>query len=82
MTNVQLNYAFQLIWTIIGENLLKSSPFSQNSDYLKKKHRISLKVTISQQFLLRENQEEYFYLFETTPLVQTGDIGQILSKTI
>ena len=81
-THIQLNYDFQLILTIFGENLLKSSPFSQNSDYLKKNHRIYMKVRLSQQFLLWENPEEYFYLFETTPFVETSEIRKILSKTI
>ena len=28
------------------------------------------------------NPEEYFYLMETTPLVQSSKIGQILTKTV
>ena len=66
------------IWKIFTENI----SFSQKIDYLEIKHRITQKNRISQQFLLWANPEEYFYLMETTPFIQTSDIVQILTKMI
>ena len=79
-SHIQLNYTLQLFWIIFGENLLKTSLFRFKSGYLRKKLRIILKVSISQQFFIWANPEEYFYLVETTPFLQTSEIGQILTK--
>ena len=64
ISHIQLNFDLQLVWIIFGENLLKSFLFNQKSDYLKKNLRINLKFTISQQYLLCANLEEYFYLIK------------------
>ena len=37
-------------------------------------------ISTSQQFLLLANPEEYFYLMERNPFVQTIEIGKKLTK--
>ena len=72
-----------MVWIIFGENLLKSSLLSQKSDYtIKKEAQNNTEKGTSQQFLLLANHEEYFYLIERNPFVQTSEIGQILTKRL
>ena len=64
---------FTVVLNHIWGKFVITSLFSQKSDYRRKKLRITLKVSISQKYLIRANPEEYFYVMETTPFVQTSE---------
>ena len=57
MSHIQLNYAFQLFWSIFG--LIPYKPlFIQKSNYLRKEHRNIQKDYFSQQVWKEEKAEE------------------------